>query len=77
MTPAQRAGFISDLAAVLQQELTCRDRDWERMGKFLNCLPIPSSISSGVLKVVQEKEGLANRIQELEEKRVSLEKDYR
>jgi chromosome segregation ATPase len=76
MTPAQRAGFISDLAAVLQQELTCRDQDWERMGKFLNCLPIPSSISSGFLKVVHGKEGLANRIQELEEKRVSLEKDY-
>jgi hypothetical protein len=77
ITPAQRAGFISDLAGVLQQELTSRDRDWEKMGKLLNCFPTPTSISTGVIKVGQEKEGLANWIQELEEKRISLEKDYR
>jgi hypothetical protein len=77
MTLAQRAGFIADLAGILQQELHYRDRDWEKIGKFLNCLPIPSSISSGILKVVTEKGSMANGIQELEEKKVILEKDYR
>jgi hypothetical protein len=62
MTRAQQAGFIADLAGILQQELHCRDWDWEKMGKFLNCLPIPSSISSGILKVVTEKESMANLI---------------
>jgi hypothetical protein len=75
MTPAQQAGLISGLAGALQQELTWRDWDWERMGKLLNCFP--SSISSGVMKLVQEKEGLASQIQEVEEKRISLERDYR
>jgi hypothetical protein len=79
MTLAQRAGFVAELAGILQQELHCRDQDWdwEKMGKFLNCLPISSLITSGILKVVTKKESMANRIQELDEKRITLEKEYR
>jgi hypothetical protein len=73
MAPAQQAGLISGWAGALEQELIWRDREWERMGKLLNCFP--NSISTGVMKLVQEKEGLASRIQELEEKKFSLEKD--
>jgi hypothetical protein len=43
------------------------------MGKLLNCSPNP--ISTGVMQLVQEREALANQIQELEEKKFSLEKD--
>jgi hypothetical protein len=75
MTLAQRAGFVAELAGILQQELHCQDWDWEKMGKLLNCLPIPSLITSGILKVVTEKESMANQIQELKEKRITLEKE--
>jgi hypothetical protein len=75
MAPAQQAGLISGWAGALQQELIWHDREWGRMGKLLNCFP--NSIITGVMKLVQEKEGLASRIQELEEKKFSLEKDCR
>jgi chromosome segregation ATPase len=67
--------LISGWAGALQQELIWPDREWERMGKLLNCFP--NSIITGVMKLVQEKEGLAGQIQELEEKKFSLEKDCR
>jgi hypothetical protein len=41
--------------------------------KLLGCPP--NSISIGVLELVQLRDTMANRIQELEEKRSSLEKE--
>jgi chromosome segregation ATPase len=43
------------------------------VGKLLSCSP--NSISTQVLELVQQRDTMANRIQELEEKRFSLEKD--
>jgi hypothetical protein len=46
------------------------------MGKFLNCPPSPNSITSRIVKLAEEKKGLLSRIEELEEKRRTLEKEF-
>jgi hypothetical protein len=73
MAQLQQAGLISSWVGSLQQDLIWRDQGWERIGKLLNCSP--NLISTGVMQLVQERESLANQIQELEEKKFSLKKD--
>jgi hypothetical protein len=77
MTLSQQAGFIGELCRHLQQGLVFQSRDWEKMGRFLGCPPSPSSIISAVVKLTEEKESLLSRIEELEEKRGTMEKEFR
>ena len=74
---AKQAGYIGGLLSHLQDTLVFRAQDWEKMGKFLGCLPTPMSITSTIVKIVDENRNLAGRIKELEEKRGNLERDCR
>jgi hypothetical protein len=76
MTLVEQAGFLASLAGQLHQELAFRNKDFEKMAKFLNCAPTPCLITSGILRMVEEKKNLTNRIQELEEKKANLDKEH-
>jgi hypothetical protein len=71
MAPSQQA--IVSRAGSLQKNLTKRDQEWDKMEKLLG--RFPNLISTGVRELVQQRDAMANRIQELEEKRSSLEKE--
>ena len=73
---AKQAEYIGGFVSHLQHQLEFRARDWEKMGKFLGCAATPLSITSTVVKLVDERKLLLSRIEELEEKRGNLEKDY-
>ena len=73
MAPSQQAKQIVSWAGLLQKDLIWWDREWKRVEKLLNCSP--NMINSGVLELVQHRDTMANRNQELEEMKFSLEMD--
>jgi hypothetical protein len=73
MAPSQQAEQIVSWAGLLQKDLIWRDWEWERVEKLLNCSL--NLIITGVLELVQQRDTMANRIQELEEMKFSLEMD--
>jgi hypothetical protein len=77
MILVEQAGFLAALSGQLHQELAFRSKDLEKMAKFLNCAPTPCLITSGILKMAEEKKNLTDRIQELEEKKANLDKEHR
>ena len=46
MTLVEQTGFLASLATQVHQEMDFRNKDFEKMAKFLNCAPTPCLITS-------------------------------